>query len=231
MRKKVLTKPFAHAISGHYRDFWACLHILNWLRGSASYVIMYVKHWAESQSMLWFVGWWCTAMWLLEQPWGPLFLLLQVTESVMQHPCNLPTKDTTFLTLHWQHFYRISQRQNWWFSWPPQYRKPISGLPKKSKKMENILFLDCLLGCDNNELQLTVYRKPTHTNRFLDKSLYNPTSHKAMTKKTLKRWVQLHVNCDILDTLRDRSKYLECVFLKNNSWLYYRQNIGLLKRM
>ena len=40
---------------------------------------------------------------------------------------------------------------------------------------------------DNNELQTTVYRKPTPTNRLLDESSYNPTSHKATTIKTLTR--------------------------------------------
>ena len=33
----------------------------------------------------------------------------------------------------------------------------------------------------------TVYRKPTHTDRLLDESSYNPTSHKATTIKTLTR--------------------------------------------
>jgi len=36
-------------------------------------------------------------------------------------------------------------------------------------------FLDCLASRDNNELRTTVYRKPTHTDRLLDESSYNPT--------------------------------------------------------
>jgi len=40
---------------------------------------------------------------------------------------------------------------------------------------------------DLAELQKTVYRKPTHTDRLLDESSYNLTSHKATTIKTLKR--------------------------------------------
>ena len=28
------------------------------------------------------------------------------------HPCNLPTNNTTLVTLHWQHFYHRSQRLN-----------------------------------------------------------------------------------------------------------------------
>ena len=46
-------------------------------------------------------------------------------------------------------------------------------------------FLDCLVSHDNNELHTTVYRKPTHTDRLLDESSYNPTSHKATTTTRL----------------------------------------------
>jgi len=54
-------------------------------------------------------------------------------------------------------------------------RTPTPSLPKKP----NFLFLDCLVSRDNNELRTTVYGKPTHTDRLLDQSSYNPTSHKA----------------------------------------------------
>ena len=67
---------------------------------------------------------------------------------------------------------------------------------------------------DNNELRTTVYRKPTHTDRLLDESSYNPTSHKATTIKTLTRRAQLV--CDTPDSLRDENRYLERVFHKNN---------------
>ena len=56
---------------------------------------------------------------------------------------------------------------------------------------EKLPFLDCLVSHDNNELHTTVYRKPTHTDRLLDESSYNPTSHKATTIKTLTRRAQL----------------------------------------
>jgi hypothetical protein len=59
-----------------------------------------------------------------------------------------------------------------------------------------------------------VYRKPTHTDRLLDQSSYNPTSHKATTIKTLTRRAQLV--CDTPDSLSDENKYLERVFHKNN---------------
>ena len=44
-----------------------------------------------------------------------------------------------------------------------------------------IPFLDCLVTRDNNRLRTTIDRKPTHTDRLLNQSSYNPTSHKATT--------------------------------------------------
>jgi len=81
-------------------------------------------------------------------------------------------------------------------------------------------FLDCLVTCDNNKLRTTIHRKPTHTDRLLDQSSYNPTSHKATTIRTLTRPVQL--DCDSPDSLTDEIKYLDNVFNKNN---YYRDFI------
>ena len=75
-------------------------------------------------------------------------------------------------------------------------------------------FLDCLVSHDNNELHTTVYRKPTHTDRLLDESSYNPTSHNATTIKTLTRRAKLV--CDTTDSLSDENKYLDRVFYKNN---------------
>ena len=75
-------------------------------------------------------------------------------------------------------------------------------------------FLDCLVSRDNNELRTTVYRKPTHTDRLLDESSYNPTSHKATTIETLTRPAQLV--CDTPNSIRDENSYLERVFHKNN---------------
>ena len=55
-----------------------------------------------------------------------------------------------------------------------------------------------------------MYRKPTHTDRFLDESScsYNPTSHKA-TRRT-------QLVCDTPDSLLDKNRYLERVFHKKN---------------
>ena len=52
---------------------------------------------------------------------------------------------------------------------------------KEIEENGKLPFLDCLVSRDNNELRTTVYRKPTHTDRLLDESSYNPTSHKATT--------------------------------------------------
>ena len=73
---------------------------------------------------------------------------------------------------------------------------------------------DCLVTRDNNKLQTTIYRKPTHTDRLLDQSSYNPTSHKATTIRTLTRRAQLV--CDSPDSLQDETDYLNNVFSKNN---------------
>ena len=67
---------------------------------------------------------------------------------------------------------------------------------------------------DNNRLQTTVYRKPTHTDRLLDESSYNPSSHKATTIRTLTRRALLV--CNSHDSLADERKYLDNVFSKNN---------------
>jgi len=55
---------------------------------------------------------------------------------------------------------------------------------KEIEENGKLPFLDCVVRCDKNELRTTVYRKPTHTDRLLDESSYNPTSHKATTIKT-----------------------------------------------
>ena len=85
---------------------------------------------------------------------------------------------------------------------------------KEIEENGKLPFLDCLVSRENNELRTTVYRKPTHTDRLLDESSYNPTSHKPTTIRTLTRRAQLV--CDTPDSLRDENKYLERVFMKNN---------------
>ena len=62
---------------------------------------------------------------------------------------------------------------------------------KEIEENGKLPFQDCLVSRDNNVLRATVYRKPTHTDRLLDKPSYNPASHKATTIKTLTRRAQL----------------------------------------
>ena len=87
---------------------------------------------------------------------------------------------------------------------------------KEIEENGKIPFLDCLVTRNNNDNKLssTVYRKPTHTDRLLDQSYYNPTSHKAATIQTLTRRAQLV--CDSPDRLADENNYLDNVFNKNN---------------
>ena len=88
---------------------------------------------------------------------------------------------------------------------------------KEIEENGKLPFLDCLVSRDNNELRTTVYRKLTHTDRLLDESSYNPTSHKATTMKTLTRRAKLV--CDTPDSLRDENKYTLNVFLSKTTTL------------
>ena len=72
---------------------------------------------------------------------------------------------------------------------------------KENEENGKIPFLDCLVTRENNTLRTTVYRKPTHTDRLLDQTSYNPTSHKATTVRTLTRRAQ--IVCDSDDSLTD----------------------------
>ena len=85
---------------------------------------------------------------------------------------------------------------------------------KEIEENGKIPFLDCLVSRDENKLRTTIYRKPTHTDRLLSQSSYNPTSHKATTIQTLTRRAQLV--CDSTDSLTDETNYLNNVFSKNN---------------
>ena len=85
---------------------------------------------------------------------------------------------------------------------------------KEIEKNGKIPFLVCLVTRANNELRTTIYRKPTHIDRLLDQSSYNPTSHKVTTTRTLTRRAQLF--CDSPNSLTDEIKYLDDVFNKNN---------------
>ena len=86
---------------------------------------------------------------------------------------------------------------------------------KEIEENGKIPFLDCLVIRENNTLRTTVYRKPTHTDRLLDQTSYNPTSHKAATTvRILTRRAQ--IVCDSHDSLTDETNHLNIAFIKNN---------------
>ena len=142
-----------------------------------------------------------------------------VEEIVMQHveeralatcrqtiPLWLRYVDDTFTTIHKDEIDTFHDHLN-------EQNADIQ-FTKEIEENGKLPFLDCLVSRDNNELRTTVYRKPTHTDRLLDESSYNPTSNKATTIRTLTRRAQLV--CDTPDSLRDENKYLERVLMKNN---------------
>ena len=81
---------------------------------------------------------------------------------------------------------------------------------KEVEKNGKTPFLDCLV-TRNNRLGTTIYRTLTHTARLLNQSLYDPTSHKATTIRTLTRGAQLV--CDSPDSLQ----YMCCTQTDNHS--------------
>ena len=46
-------------------------------------------------------------------------------------------------------------------------------------------FLDTLVTCNNGSLSIDVYRKPTHTDRYLDYNTHHNKRHKVSTAQTL----------------------------------------------
>jgi len=110
---------------------------------------------------------------------------LVVAEIVMQHveestlatcrqtiPLWLCNVDDTFTVIHKDEIDNFHDHLN-------EQNADIQ-FTKEIKENRKLPFLDCLVRRDNNELRTTVYRKPTHTDRLLNQSSYNPTSHKAI---------------------------------------------------
>ena len=136
-----------------------------------------------------------------EQLWAhqfPLLLQKSLCKTSRNEPSQLTNKHfTTLATYHDFQEHLNGQNADIQFA---------KGIEENGK----IPFLDCLVTRDINELRTTIYRKWTHTDRLLDQSSYNPTSHKAMTIRTLTRRVQLV--CDSPDSLTDEIKYLDNFF-------------------
>ena len=114
--------------------------------------------------------------------------------------------DNTFTTVHKDEMDTFHENLN--------KQNPHIQFTKEIKENGKIPFLDCLISRDENKLRTIIYRKPTHTDRLLDKSSYNSTSHKATTIQNLTRRTQLV--CDSTDSLTDKTNYLNNVFSKNN---------------
>ena len=55
---------------------------------------------------------------------------------------------------------------------------------RKVEEDGKLPFLDCLVSHDDNTQRTTVYRKPMHTDRLLDESSHNLTSHKGIFHHT-----------------------------------------------
>ena len=85
---------------------------------------------------------------------------------------------------------------------------------REFEENDKLPFLDCLVSRDDNSPRTTVYRKPSNTDRLLDGSSSNPTSHKAITIRTLTRRAQQVYNTT--DSLSDENKHLDRVISKNN---------------
>ena len=85
---------------------------------------------------------------------------------------------------------------------------------RELKDNGKIPFLDCLVSRDDTRLRTLVYRKPTHTDRLLDQSSYNPTSHRATRVRTLTRPAQ--IICNSTDSLCDENEHLHQIFHKND---------------
>ena len=122
---------------------------------------------------------------------------------------------TSLVTLRWRDIHRIVHKDE-----IDDFHEHLNRqnadiqFTKEIEENGKIPFLDCLVTRDNNKLKTTIYRKPTHTDRLLDQSSYNPTSHKATTIRTLTRRAQLV--CDSPDSLQDETDYLNNVFSKTN---------------
>ena len=85
--------------------------------------------------------------------------------------------DDTFTIIHQAQIHTFHEYLN--------EQNPDIQFTKEIEENRNISFLDCLVIRDNNKIRTTV------TDRLLDQSSYNPTSHKATAIKTLTRRVQL----------------------------------------
>ena len=88
--------------------------------------------------------------------------------------------------------------------------KALTNSLREVEENGKLPFLGCLVSRDDNSLRTTVYRKPIYTDRLMDESSYNPTSHRATAIRTLTRRSQLV--CNTTDSLSDEKNYFHRVF-------------------
>ena len=93
--------------------------------------------------------------------------------------------------------------------------KALTNSLREVEENGKLPFLDCLVSRDDNSLRTTVYRKPIYTDRLMDESSYNPTSHRATAIRTLTRRAQLVRNTT--DSLSDEKNYFHRVFQRTTT--------------
>ena len=77
-------------------------------------------------------------------------------------------------------------------------------------------FLDVLVICKNNNIETTVYRKPTNNNIYLNWNSFSPKSWKKSTLTTaIKR---AYIICLTTDLLRKELHHISFVFQKYNNF-------------
>ena len=88
-----------------------------------------------------------------------------------------------------------------------------------------ISFLDTLVSCSNGAISVDVYRKPTHTDRYLDFNSHHNKKHKGSTAATLlHRALNLH-----LTHLKGKNANL-IMFTQRWSLMAIRQNLSTIYR-
>ena len=79
-----------------------------------------------------------------------------------------------------------------------------------------LLFLDVLVIRKNNDIETTVYRKPTNNNIYLNWNLFSPKSWKRGTLRTVNK--RAYVICSTTDLLRKELDHILFVFRKYNNF-------------
>ena len=79
-------------------------------------------------------------------------------------------------------------------------------------EQDKIFFLDTLITRQGNDLKIDVFRKPTHTDRYLDFKSHHDIKHKISTARTLIHRAQTLLNTHISkqDELSHITTTLKC---------------------